>query len=691
MLEFDNRPEGYSHPLGATCYDQGVNFSVFSKNATRIDLLLFDSAEQAEPSKVITLDSAANRTFYYWHVFVPGVKAGQLYGYRVYGPHTPDKGELFDAEKLLVDPYARYIIMNGHYSRQAAKEPGNNFGHAMKCAVIDPLAYDWEGDRPLNRPYSETVIYEMHVAGFTKHPSSGMEDGLRGTYKGLIEKIPYLKTLGITAVELMPVQQFDVQDAPKKLTNYWGYSPIGFFAPHNGYNVSQDPVAAANEFRDMVKALHKEGIEVILDVVFNHTAEAGIDGPVISLKGFENKAYYMLSPDKGDYLDYTGCGNTLNANHSIARRMIMDALRAWVLEFHVDGFRFDLASVLSRSEDGEPLTNPPVLWEIESDPVLAGTKIIAEAWDAAGLYQVGSFIGDRWAEWNGKYRDHVRRFIKGDRGMVFKFASKIIASPDVYTDPNREPNRSIHFVTCHDGFTLNDLVSYNDKHNEENGEDNRDGANENHSWNCGEEGPTDEVDIEVLRLRQIKNFIVTTFISQGTPMLLMGDEVRRSQGGNNNAYCQDNEISWFDWQLVDQHADLLEFTRNMIGFAQNHQLFKIDNVLATYGDTDQPHIRWHGTKLDKPDWSEFSHTVSFTMHHPKEDEHIHVMINAYWDDLPFEVPSIPNSYRWKVVVNTALDAPDHFRTPEQAPACDEHVCKVKSRSIVILEGIREQR
>ncbi len=683
MVSQINVPYGSSSPLGASCYPEGVNFSIFSKNARQIDLLLFDNQDDIEPSRVIKLDPETNRTFYYWHVFVPDIGEGQLYGYRVYGPENPTPGDMYDENKLLIDPYARALAGFDNYSRKACKEPGNNFAYALKSVVIDPENFDWGNDRPIQRPYSSSIIYELHVGGFTKNPNSGIEKEKRGTYLGLIDKIPYLKELGITAVELMPVQFFDVQDAQPGLTNYWGYSPIAFFAPHAGYAYSQNPPEVANEFRKMVKAFHAEGIEVILDVVFNHTAEAGIDGPTYSLRGLENKAYYILDDEKSGYLDYTGCGNTLNANHSIVRRMIMDCLRSWVKEYHIDGFRFDLASVLSRDELGEPLKNPPVLWEIESDPDLAGTKIIAEAWDAAGLYQVGSFIGDRWAEWNGKYRDHVRKFIKGDKGMVSKFASKIMASPDIYMDPGREPNRSIHFVCCHDGFTLNDLVTYNLKHNEDNLENNRDGSNINFSWNCGVEGETDDPFVKDLRLRQIKNFLVLTFIAQGTPMLLMGDEIRRTQKGNNNAYCQDNEIGWFDWDLVNKNTELLSFTKNIICFTQKKEIFKIEDLLATTEDIEDPHIAWHGVKLNRPDWSKNSHSLAFTLLHPLAKETIHVMVNAYWETLKFQLPELIEQ-QWYKVVDTSQLSPNDFCKPGTGELITNKSVKVRDRSIMML-------
>ena len=429
----------------------------------------------------------------------------------------------------------------------------------MKSVVVDPAAYDWEGDAPLRRPSAQTIIYEMHVRGFTRHPSSGVGERTRGTYAGLIEKIPYLQQLGITAVELLPVFQFDAQDCPPGKVNYWGYAPVSFFAPHQAYSSRRDPLGPVDEFRDMVKALHRAGIEVILDVVFNHTAEGDQRGPTLCFRGLDNTAYYILEDDRARYANYTGTGNTLNANHPIVRRMIVDSLRYWVEEMHVDGFRFDLASILARDASGQPLPNPPVLWDIESDPVLAGTKLIAEAWDAAGLYQVGSFIGDSWKEWNGRFRDDVRDFFRGAPGSVARVADRLVGSPEIYGHEEREAEQSVNFVTCHDGFTLNDLVSYDRKHNEANGEDNRDGADDNRSWNCGVEGPTDDPAIERLRNRQVKNFLTVTLLSLGMPMILMGDEVRRTQFGNNNAYCQDNEISWFDWTLVEKHADVHRF------------------------------------------------------------------------------------------------------------------------------------
>jgi len=494
---------GQSSPLGATVRANGVNFSVYSRNASSIELLFFERKDDGKPERVIAIDPVTNRTYHYWHVFVPEALAGQIYAYRVQGAFDPASGLRFDPDKVLLDPYGRGVVVPRNYSRGAARQEGDNAATAMKSVVVDPHTYDWEGDVPLARPSSRTVVYEMHVRGFTRHASSGIAENLRGTYAGLIEKIPYLRDLGITAVELLPVFQFDPQDCPAGLVNYWGYAPVSFFAPHQAYSSKQDPLGPINEFRDMVKALHRAGIEVILDVVFNHTAEGGHDGPTLSFRGFDNAAYYTLEQDLSKYANYSGCGNTLNSNHPIVRRMIVDSLRYWVSEMHVDGFRFDLASILSRDSSGHTMSTPPVLWDIESDPMLAGTKLIAEAWDAAGLYQVGSFIGDSWKEWNGRFRDDVRSFFRGEHGVVTRFADRILGSPEIYAHKQREMEQSINFVTCHDGFSLNDLVSYDQKHNELNLENNRDGSNDNRSWNCGVEGPTEDPAIEHLRNQQI--------------------------------------------------------------------------------------------------------------------------------------------------------------------------------------------
>ncbi|MBN1486184.1 MAG: glycogen debranching protein GlgX, partial [Anaerolineae bacterium] len=676
---------GHSYPLGATVYPDGVNFCVFSKNCTSVELLLFDDADDAQPSKSFKLDGDKNRTFYYWHIFVPGVQEGQLYGYRVSGDYAPEKGLWFDGDKLLLDPYARAIAVGKGYDRKAATRPGDNCGHAMKSVVVAHNDYDWEEDDILRETYANSVIYEMHVGGFTRHPSSGVAPEKRGTYAGVIEKIPYLKSLGVTAVELLPVHQFDEQDAPPGLTNYWGYSPIGFFAPHQGYSSDKSSLGPVYEFRDMVKALHKAGIEVILDVVYNHTAERDHTGPILSFRGLENRAYYIPDPnDRTLYANYSGCGNTLNTNQSIVRRLIIDSLRAWVSEMHVDGFRFDLASVMARDEWGEPLKSPPILWEIESDPILASCKIMAEAWDAAGLYQVGTFIGHRWAEWNGQFRDDVRRFVKGDNDTVEKVMMRVAGSPDLYSPAEREPNRSINFITCHDGFTLNDLVSYNVKHNLANGEDNGDGADVNFSWNCGHEGPTDNPVIEKLRSQQVKNLLTILFVSQGTPMLLMGDEVRRTQQGNNNVYCQDNELSWFNWEALEEQAGLLEFVRKLICFTQKLEIFRQEQFWVEPREGETPHITWHGINLNEPDKGYKSHSLAFELRNPKGTEHLHIILNAYWEPLNFSLPRLPAGECWHCILDTSLRPPEDFHCPDTAPAFCERRYPTAARSAVVL-------
>jgi isoamylase len=674
---------GRSFPLGATYFDGGVNFCVYSHNCKSIELLLFDDYDDPVPTRVIHLDPGINHTFYYWHIFVKGLKAGQLYGYRVKGPNNPSLGLRYDGEKVLIDPYARAVMYGDNYSRKAAQRPGDNCVQSMKSVVVDHRDYDWEGDTPLQRPFSNAVIYEMHVAGFTRHPSSGINPPIRGTYIGLIEKIPYLQELGVTAVELMPVQQFDEQDVNPPLKNYWGYNPVVFFAPHRGYSSDQSPCGPVNEFKDMVKALHRAGIEVILDVVFNHTAEGDHLGPTLSFRGFENRVYYILShPDQSHYEDFSGTGNSVNGNNSVVRRMIIDCLRYWVQVMHVDGFRFDLASVLARDQFGNPLADPPILWEIESDPILAGTKIIAEAWDAAGLYQVGSFIGHRWAEWNGQYRDDVRRFIKGDPGTVLKLSERIGGSRDLYPQPDRKPSRSINFITAHDGFTLNDLVSYNKKHNYPNGEFNLDGLDANFSYNHGVEGPTEDPEIKTLRFRQIKNYLTILMLSQGTPMLLMGDEIRRTQAGNNNAYCQDNEISWFNWDDVQKQADLLRFTKKLIQFYHKHHLFRAEIYWTLPGG---PEIIWHGVKLGLPDWGYHSHSLAFELVDPDYEEHLHVMLNAYRKPLDFDLPRIPVGRTWCRVIDTSLPSPgDYVDTPPPLPN-GQIKYNVLSRSVVVLK------
>lgn len=675
---------GKSFPLGATVTPEGVNFCIYSKNATDLELLLFNTHDAQQPDRVIKFHPKEHRSHHYWHLFIPGIRAGQVYAYRAYGPFEPERGMRFDGEKVLLDPYSLAVVGWENYSRSAACLPGDNCATALRGVVIDPKTYDWEGDTPLHRPYSKTLIYELHVGGFTRNSNSGISPEKRGTYAGLIEKIPYLQELGITAVELLPVHEFDEQDVRPGLKNYWGYSTIAFFAPHRAYSYDQSPTGPVDEFRDMVKALHKAGIEVILDVVFNHTAEGSEHGPTLSFKGLENSAYYILEEDPTFYSNYSGCGNTLKGNNDVVGRMIIDSLEYWVSEMHIDGFRFDLASVLSRSQSGHPLTDPPVLWAIESDPILANAKIIAEAWDAAGLYQVGSFIGDRFAEWNGPYRDEVRRFVKGTPGTVARLAARIMGSPDIYPQPDREPNRSINFITCHDGFTLNDLVSYDEKHNEANNEESRDGANDNFSWNCGVEGETDDPEILALRARQIKNFFTIILTSQGTPMLLMGDEVRRTQQGNNNSYCQDSELSWFDWSGVDKNSDLLRFVKGLIKFSQSLEIFQQEKILTVTFGSHEPHIIWHGVCLGEPDWGMDSHALAFSLRHPQAGEYLHIILNAYWEPLKFEIPPVGREEAWHRIVDTSLNSPDDFYPLENAPIFSKKLYTVEARSAVVL-------
>jgi isoamylase len=693
---------GRSFPLGATVVAGGVNFSVYSRDASGMELLLFGQEDDARPSRVIPIDPEANRTYHYWHVFVPGLKPGQLYGYRAQGPSESAHGLRFDGDKVLLDPYGLGVAVPKNYSRNAARTEGDNCATAMKSVVVDPCDYDWEGDRPLYHPASRTVIYEMHVRGFTRHPSSGVSESTRGTYAGLIEKISYLKQLGITALELMPVFQFDTQDAPPGLVNYWGYSPVSFFAPHDSYSSRRDGLGPVTEFRDMVKALHKSGIEVILDVVFNHTAEGNHEGPTLSFRGLDNTTYYILEKDRSRYANYSGTGNTLNANHPVVRRLIVDSLRHWVDQMHVDGFRFDLGGFGIKFPDSSRSRIEAVLWDIDSDPALAGIKLIAEAWDAAGLYQVGNFIGDNWKEWNGRFRDDVRSFFRRDEATVVPLADRLLGSPQIYGHKELEPEESVNFVTCHDGFTLNDLVSYNQKQNEANGEDNRDGANDNRSWNCGVEGSSDDAEVEKLRNRQVKNLLTATMLSLGLPMILMGDEVRRTQHGNNNAYCQDNETSWSDWTLVARHADVHRFVtlinrrRLLRGLEADERHLTLNQLLQGAKKA------WHGVKLGEPDWSAGSHSLALSAEIPGDDLLLYAILNAYWEPLEFELPSLGNGHidLWRRWIDTSLDAPQDIAEWQSAPwhtlcgqctAVPRRVYQAGPRSVVVLFAQLEDR
>lgn len=676
--------EGRSHPLGATVSSGGVNFSLFSKHATGVELLFFHDRDDVRPSRIVRLDPEKYRTTHYWHVYVPGVRAGQIYGYRVEGPSDFARGMRFDPSKVLLDPYGRGVVVPSGYDRNSAEKEGDNAATAMKSVVVDSSAYDWEGDAPLKRPCSRTVVYELHVRGLTRHPSSGVSDEKRGTFAGVIDKIPYLQQLGITAVELMPVFQYDIYDTPPGKINYWGYAPVSFFSPHEGYSSRKDPLGPVDEFRDMVKALHRAGIEVILDVVFNHTAEGDHNGPTLSLRGLDNSIYYILDKDRSRYADFTGTGNTLNANHPIVRRMIVDSLRYWAEEMHVDGFRFDLASIFARDECGNVMADPPVLWDIDTDPSLAGIKLIAEAWDAAGLYQVGRFIGDSWREWNGRFRDDVRSFLIGENGSVRRFADRLIGSPEIYGHKEREPEQSVNFVTCHDGFSLNDLVSYNKKHNESNGEENRDGANDNRSWNCGVEGPSCDPSIERLRNRQVKNFLTVTLLSVGMPMITMGDEVRRTQGGNNNAYCQDNETSWFDWSLLEKHSDIHRFVKMLNARRVLRDLEPERCRMSLNELIRQSSKEWHGVKLHRPDWSYNSHSLALTVQLPPEEVLMHFIINAYWEPLDFELPLTGITGPWRRWIDTSLDSSHDIVEWGTLPEIPDSIYTAKDRSVVVL-------
>jgi len=677
---------GDSHPLGATLTCGGANFSIYSRLATGVDLLFFDREESSQPAQVFRLDPYINRTYHYWHTFVPQVAPGQIYAYRVHGDFCPSKGLRFDPSKILLDPYGRRVIVPKTYSREAAGRPGENTATAMKNMVVDLSSYDWENDTPLRRPSARTIIYEMHVGGFTRHPNSGVAPARRGTYAGLIDKIPYLRQLGITAVELLPVFAFDTTSAPPGLVNYWGYDPVSFFAPHQAYSSNPHGMGPIDEFRDMVKALHRAGIEIILDVVFNHTAEGSDRGPIFSFKGIDNPTYYILEGDGVHYSNYTGTGNTLNGNHYVVRRMILDSLRYWVNEMHVDGFRFDLASILARDSCGRPLANPPVLWDIESDPELAGTKLIAEAWDAAGLYQVGSFIGDTWKEWNGRFRDDVRNFFRGEPGAVRRVADRILGSPEIFGAEGREAEQSVNFVTCHDGFTLNDLVSYDRKHNEDNHESNRDGCNDNHSWNCGIEGPTNDDSIEKLRTRQVKNFLATTALSLGVPMILMGDEIRRTQRGNNNCYCHDGEISWMDWSLVEKHRDVHRFVslllqrrllRDLEPERERHTLHELVRSAV---------IKWHGVRINQPDWSDNSQSVAISVEAKNEGISFYWILNAWHEQLTFELPRVDVASHgpWRKWIDTSLAMPDDIVDWRSAPPVFSNSYLAGPRSTVVL-------
>ena len=670
-------------PLGATLRPGGLNFSIVSTSATWVSLLLYAPGDE-HPALEIPLDPKINRTGDVWHVLVTGVDPSVEYSYRMdRAANAQPELHRFDRSVVLLDPYARAITGGSTWG-----DPP--FTSQRRCLVVDD-GFDWGDDQPLNIPLSDSVIFELHVRGFTRDPSSGAV--LPGTFAGLVEKIPYLKDLGVSAVELMPIWEFEEADTNRvnpltgeRLINYWGYQPIAFFAPNASYAADSKNGGAVREFKQMVRSFHDAGIEVILDVVYNHTAEGDERGPTHSFRGIDNAVYYIVDRETGEYRNYSGCGNTLNCNHPIVRTMIVDSLHYWVTEMHVDGFRFDLASILGRGTDGVVLANPPLLEALAHDPVLAHTKLIAEAWDAAGLYQVGTFPAwGRWAEWNGRYRDDVRRFVRGEPGRTYPLATRLLGSPDLYQTSNREPYHSINFVTCHDGFTLADLVAYERKVNVANGESNADGANENHSWNCGVEGHSDDPKVLKLRRQQSRNILTLLLLSQGVPMLLAGDELGRSQGGNNNAYCQDNATSWIDWTLLEKHADLHRFVRGLIHFRRELPLLR-RRRFASDRRGGGLSVAWHGAKLGHPDWSPEARSLAMHLYGPVglSDAHLYMIANASWDDATFELPSV-EGLSWRRIVDTSLESPDDFSEPIAAAVLDDPTAYlVAARSTVVL-------
>ncbi len=696
-------------PFGATPHDRGTQFAVFSRHATSVALLLFDNPDAASPSREIRLDPRLNRTGDAWHIDVAGLGPGALYLYRVDGPWQPEQGHLFNPDRPLLDPYVKAVT--GSFTWRLADahafDPRGNDGRprgsdlaGMPKGIVVDDSFDWQGDRPLARPLRFSVIYETHVRGLTRHPSAGVAHP--GTFRGVIEKIPYFTDLGITALELLPVQEFDEEENTRvnprtgeRLANYWGYNTISFFAPKGRYASAGALGQQVTEFKEMVRALHAAGIEVILDMVFNHTAEGDATGPSLCFRGWDNSIYYMLDPqDPRRYRNYTGTGNTLNCNHPIVRSLIIDCLRYWVVEMHVDGFRFDLGSVLGRDTDGRLLENPPIVERIAEDPVLRNTKIIAEAWDAAGAYQVGWFPGGRWAEWNDRFRDDVRRFWRGDAGTVPALATRLAGSSDLYLRDGRKPFHSINFISSHDGFTLNDLVSYARKHNEDNGEDNRDGATPDRSSNYGAEGPTEDAGVERTRTRQVKNMLATLLLSLGTPMLLGGDEMRRTQGGNNNAWCQNNEVSWYDWRLLERHAGIHRFCRRLIAFRRRHPAFLRPEF---YSGRDasrnrMPDIAWMTETAEPADWAPGRQTLMLTIDGNKaeteadrDDCDIAMLFNASTEDVLFTLPPVPpGKEAWHRAVDTAADPPLDIVDP----GCEERERRetrlVAARSLLVL-------
>lgn len=681
---------GQTYPSGSIASKGGVNFSIFSRNATSCELLLFKTSTCPQPFQTISLDQNNHSTFYSWHIFVIGLPSGTWYNWRIDGENTDKSGLCFDRDKLLIDPWAK-VVSDTNWDRWAACQGGDNQKTAMRCMVTSD-DYDWQGDQPLAISGEKAIIYELHIGGYTKHPSAKVKNP--GTFLGLIEKIPYLKKLGITHVELLPVMAFDRQDVPHStaslgLQNYWGYSTHSFFSPHPGYCTTPDKGTHIDEFRDMVRALHCAGIGVILDVVYNHTAEAGSGGPSINFRGIGGSVFYHHDrTDRAILHDYTGCGNTVNANNPLVSAFIVNSLEYWVNNMHVDGFRFDLASALARGEGGDVLEDPPVLWSIELSRQLSQTKLIAEAWDAAGLYQVGSFPGHRWAEWNGKYRDVLRQVLRGDGGIIQELATRIAGSSDLYQHQARLPINSINFITCHDGFTLYDLFSYNDKHNEANGEENRDGCNNNISYNNGVEGDTSNPQIIARRRQQVKNAFAVLLLSEGVPMLLAGDDMLHTQGGNNNCYCQDNELSWLDWDKAAANPDIFRFVQQMIALRKRHSAIMRRRFLTgKIGNRGIADIAWHGARLGKPLWDDpNTRLLAFTLAGVTSDESdLYVAINMSEQAATVELPPIAGRI-WHLAVDTQQISPLDIACPDQQIPVVAMDYQIGGKTVLVLEN-----
>ncbi len=682
--------EGRPEILGATPSGNGVNFAVYSKNAERVVLDLFDSPDAKQPSFSIDFDPVKNKTGSVWHIFVEGLSAGTLYLFRADGPYNPPLGHRFNFNKYLFDPYAKAFSQGSvfqSYNRQrelglAGVENGklSDLSNFPKCVVVDDSDFDWQGDKPLNYPLSETVIYEAHLKGYTASQTS--EVSAPGTYKGFVEKIPYLKKLGITSVELMPIFEFDEHETgainPKTgetLSNYWGYSTIGFFAPKTTYAFDRTPGASVREFKTLVRELHKAGIEVILDVVFNHTAEGNEHGYTFCFRGLENSAYYMLPENEKQYYhNFSGCGNTVNAAHPVTTKLILDSLRYWVGEMHVDGFRFDLAAALCRDQKSYMQNFPFLTNAISEDSILCHSKIIAEPWDCGGGYLVGGFPGGRWSEWNDRYRNDIRRFIRGDEGVATAAATRLAGSSDLYNHSGRNPDASINFVSCHDGFPMNDIVSYNGKHNDENGENNRDGSDDNNCYNHGYEGVTVNPKIETLRLKKLKNFMVCLMVSQGVPMFSAGDEFRRTQMGNNNAYCQDNEISWVNWNFEKKNQELFNFTRKAILLRKSHPVFRRKKFFSG----SKAEIEWYDVDGKNPDWSNMKRFLGFKLvgssvsdENGEPDNDFYIAGNTDIYDVTMTLPTLPKGKRWFYVADTSVSGEEGFAEPDNETLLQE--------------------